>query len=108
MSKLAVSDATFDQAVLAAGKPVLVMTWQPGCSWCSKMVPELKEVAKILPDVHFTLLNVADNTKTKSRFEVTACPTLLLFGQGKLLGRWKGFNPSEKTTAWIKRTLEMG
>lgn len=100
----AVTDASFDK-VLQASSPYVVMLWRQGCPPCKELVPVLMEVAKKMPSVQFTLMNSSDNPKTSARFGVMACPALLVFRDGQMLGRWLGYQPEEKVLAWIKRTL---
>jgi thioredoxin-like negative regulator of GroEL len=93
---------SFEERVLKAAKPTVVMFWQQGCEPCKAMVPVLIEAARERSGIEFTLEGAED---IKARYNVTACPTLTVFKEGKPIGRWMGFTPKEKVLNWIDRTV---
>lgn len=80
---VAVSDATFEQDVLQANKPVLVDFWASWCGPCRALTPVLEEVSTQYSDrVTFVKVNVDDNPETPAKYGVRSIPTLILFKNG--------------------------
>jgi len=71
------TDATFDEEVAGASKPLLVDFWAEWCGPCKMISPILEELAA----EHAGKLRVA-NVGVARRFEVMSIPTLILFKDG--------------------------
>ena len=78
-----VTDASFDQDVLRAGKPVVVDFWAPWCGPCRAVTPVLEQLAVETEKVEFVKLNIDDNPVTASRYEVLSIPMVILFEGGE-------------------------
>ena len=78
-----VTDASFEQDVLQAGKPVVVDFWAPWCGPCHAVTPVLEQIAGETEKVEFVKLNIDDNPATASRFSVLSIPTVILFAEGE-------------------------
>jgi thioredoxin 1 len=79
-----VTDETFEQEVLKAGKPVVVDFWAPWCGPCRVIGPILEDLsAKHGDRIKFTKLNVDDNQGTSVRYNVLSIPTVILFEGGE-------------------------
>jgi thioredoxin 1 len=86
-----VTDATFEDEVLKARKPVLVDFWAEWCGPCKMIAPMLEEVATEYQDkITIAKLNIDDNPKTPQRFNVRGIPTLILFKNGQVEGQKVG------------------
>lgn len=97
-----VDDSNFDQTVLKASTPVLVDFWAPWCRPCLMLAPVLDELAKEYNDrITFVRLNVDQNPKTASRYQIMSIPTLLLFEKGQPVSHMVGYKPK----AELKRQL---
>jgi thioredoxin 1 len=78
-----VTDATFEQEVLASDKPVVVDFWAPWCGPCKAIEPALEELAGATDAVEFVKLDIDENPRTADRYGVLSLPTVLLFQGGE-------------------------
>ena len=79
-----VTDATFEQEVLRAGRPVVVDFWAPWCTPCRAVEPVMAALEdRSRGRVEFAKLNIDDNPVTASRYGVLAIPTAILFADGE-------------------------
>ncbi|HEU6444449.1 MAG TPA: thioredoxin [Gaiellaceae bacterium] len=97
-----VTDASFDQEVLRADRPVVVDFWAPWCGPCHALEPVLERLEDEAGGrVGFAKLNVDQNPLTASRYEVLALPTAILFAGGEARDAVVGArSPSHYQRAW--------
>jgi thioredoxin 1 len=99
-----VTDASFEQDVLEAERPVVVGFWAPWCGPCHAVEPVLERLANEAGGrVRFAKLNVDQNPVTASRYEVLALPTAILFADGEAKDVVVGArSPSHYERAWAR------
>ena len=100
------TDATFDETIGGAEKPVLVDFWAEWCGPCKMIAPVLEELAKE-QDGKITIakLNVDDNPDTARRFEVMSIPTLMVFSKGSLEKRLVGARSKSQLLAELAQFI---
>jgi thioredoxin 1 len=100
-----VTDSSFEQDVLNAGRPVAVDFWAPWCGPCRVVAPVLEEIAGERPDLRIVKLNVDDNQQTAARYQVLSIPTMILFKGGQPVKTVIGAYPKKKLEAELEPAL---
>jgi thioredoxin 1 len=98
-----VTDATFEQEVIQAARPVVVDVWAAWCGPCRMLEPIVEALAgEYLDQVRFVRLNSDENPAVSMRYGVRAMPTLLVFKDGQPVQQIVGFRPRDD----IKRRID--
>jgi thioredoxin 1 len=81
-----VNDQNFEEEVLKSSLPALVDLWAPWCGPCRMIAPVVERLAeKYDQKVKFCRLNVDENPKTATKFQVRSIPTLMFIKDGKVM-----------------------
>ena len=91
-----VTDRTFAQEVLQSTPPVLVDVWADWCGPCKAIAPIVEELAREYEGrLKVMKLDVDENPRTASTYQVQSIPTLLVFKDGRLAERIVGAVPKK-------------
>src|SRR5580704_11195707 len=105
MSTVTVTDESFEQDVLKAGKPVLVDFWAEWCGPCKQIAPALEQIAEELGgQVIVAKVNIEESPSTPTRYGVKGIPTLMLFRDGHMTSMKVGAMPKQKILEWLIET----
>jgi thioredoxin 1 len=77
-----VTEASFDDEVLGADRPVLVDFWAPWCGPCKALAPFLEQIERDRPDVKVVKVNIEDERALVERLGVASVPTVMRFDNG--------------------------
>jgi thioredoxin 1 len=89
-----VTDATFDEVVLQAGKPVIVDFWAAWCGPCRMLHPIIDEIEKELGDkIVIAKVDVDNNQEYAAKYGVRNIPTVLIFKGGEIAEKQVGVAP---------------
>ncbi len=101
-----VSDATFASEVLNSDIPVLVDFWAPWCGPCHMVAPTLDRLAQQYAGrIKIAKLNVDENGRTPSQYQISGIPHLIMFKNGTIAGRLVGAHPQQNIEALIRKSL---
>jgi len=84
-SPIKVTDASFQNDVLGAKKPVVVDFWAEWCGPCKMIAPLLDELADEYDGkVKIGKVNIDEQQTLAAEYGIRAIPTLLLFSKGQV------------------------
>ena len=100
---ITIDDSNFDQILSQAGVPVLVDFWDTWCRPCLMIAPILEELAEEYSGrMIFARMDVDQNPKTASKYNIMSIPTLIIFKNGEPVSNIVGFKPKTE----LKRDLD--
>jgi thioredoxin 1 len=101
-----VTDATFDDEVLASDTPVLVDFWADWCGPCKMVAPVLEQIAaEYAGRLTIAKLDIDANPKTPVKYGVIGAPTLNLYKNGEVVQQIVGAKPKRQLLAAIEPHL---
>ena len=102
MKPNAVTDSTFDAAVLRASEPVLVDFWAEWCGPCRTIGPFLEDLATDMAGkLTVAKVNIDENPQTPTKYGVRGIPTMMLFRDGRMASMKVGAMPKQKILDWL-------
>ncbi len=101
-----VTDASFEQDVLNAEKPVLVDFWAAWCAPCRRVAPILEQIQSEHGDkLEIVKLNVDENPETAMKYQVTSIPAMKLYSGGEVVKTVIGAKPKPAIEADLASVL---
>ncbi len=90
-----VTSGTFNAWVLEAKGPIAVEFMSYGCVHCREMEPVLQQVAEMVKSKGTIFrVNTADDQELTDSYQIEGTPTLVMFLNGKEVGRAEGTPPT--------------
>jgi thioredoxin 1 len=104
----AVTEATFEQEVLRASRPVVVDFWAPWCRPCEAATAILEQLGREHADsLEVVGLDVDSNPSIAARYRVLTLPTAILFEAGEpreeVLGARRREHYERVWASWLAR-----
>jgi thioredoxin 1 len=99
-----VTDADFDARVLEAEEPVLVAFSAPWCPPCRALEPVVEAIAEEYKGrVRVLEFDVGTQPAVAARYQIMVVPTVMVFSQGKIVGRESGLISKERLQGLVAR-----
>jgi thioredoxin 1 len=101
-----ISDNDFEQRVIGSNLPVLLDFWAPWCVPCKMVAPIVDKLShKYDGRMKFFKINIDDNPRTPSRFQVMSIPSLMIFKNGQVVETVVGAVPERSLISRIDGVL---
>lgn len=97
----------FEQQVLKAVLPVIVDFYAEWCTACTQMMPLIKSTAQTLKDkISFVKIDVDKASGIADQYFIRSLPSLLLFKDGVVIGRYHWAKTKEELYNFIEKSID--
>lgn len=97
---------TYDGEVVNSDIPVLVDFWAPWCGPCRMLAPVIEEIAQEYEGkIKVCKVNVDEEGELASMNAIVSIPTVILFKDGKQVGKLVGANPFDDYADLIEKFI---
>ena len=102
----ALSSSSFDDAIAQSDKLVAVDFWADWCEPCKRFSPVVKEVAGEMSDkLQAYTLDIKEHPSIAMRYSISSIPCLILFKNGKEVGRLTGYREKSNLVSALNNYL---
>jgi len=107
MSEIVLNDKNFQKEINESSGVAVVDFWAEWCGPCKMIAPVIEEIAREYEGkVKVCKVNVDENQKLASEFNIMAIPTIIFFKNGKPVEKFVGFQSKQNLIKKISQLLE--
>lgn len=93
-------------ALMSQGKPALVQFDATWCPYCKALQPHLQKLAeKRRSELDVFRLDVDEEPDLAAEYDVRGLPTLIIFRDGKVIGRFDGSAGADELSDWVEGVI---
>ena len=92
----------FEEEVLNSAQPVLIDFWAEWCAPCRMLAPVIDEISEENNGIKVGKINVDEEMALALEYSVSSIPMLLLFKDGKPVGKTIGLQSKEEIMQMIE------
>jgi thioredoxin 2 len=97
--------SAFDRNLAYNSIPVVADFWAPWCGPCKMMAPAFEQAAAALePKIRLLKLNTELEGEVAGRYGIRSIPTMIVFKNGKEIGRQSGAMNAQGIIDWVNST----
>ncbi|HLI05233.1 MAG TPA: thioredoxin [Ktedonobacteraceae bacterium] len=101
-----VTDQDFESKILKSDRPVIVDFWAEWCGPCRMVAPTYEKLSdEFASKLAFAKMDVDENPRTPGGLGIQGIPTMIVFNNGKEVGRIVGAYPPPQLKNQIERLL---
>lgn len=106
MKPLQIKKANFKEEVLSSPIPVILDLWAEWCAPCKMLEPIVEDAARDFEGrIKVGKVDVDADPEIADQYKVMSIPTVLVFFQGKEIGRIVGYSPKREFYKRLERIL---
>src|ERR671920_1534705 len=101
-----INSTNWESEVLKSEKPVFVDFWAEWCGPCRMVGPVVEQISQSHADtLKVVKLNVDENQEIAMKYGIQSIPSLLLYKEGREIGRTIGAASKEAYQRFVEQTL---
>ncbi len=101
-----VAAAEFSKMINRSDKPVLVQYDATWCPYCKAIQPHLQALARDKQDeIAVIRIDVDEEPEIASEYEIRGLPTLIIYRNGEVMGRYDGVADASELTDWVNDVI---
>ena len=104
-SVMELTNEEFNEIINNSHKVVVVDFFAEWCMPCVMLSPVLEDIAEEIKEAKFVKINVEDNQKIASKYNVSGIPCIIIFKEGKEVDRIIGNQSMDFIEEKIKKYL---
>lgn len=91
--------------IIESNKIVVVDFFANWCGPCKMLSPVIEDLSNEMIDVTFLKINVDNFNEIASEFQIMSIPAIIIFKDGKIVGKSVGFQPKDALKNFISQNM---